>query len=86
VSFNELARHLLDRGGSMLNKFRRKLAKLIAPKPVKRVKKAKNYTYDLQYLGLPNRNSINFVKDLQADKSYQKNKLNKQATVVVIGE
>jgi hypothetical protein len=71
----------------MLNKFRRKLAKLIAPKPVKRVKKVKKtYSYDLQYAGLPNHNAINFVKDLQTDKSYKKNKLNKQATVVVVGE
>jgi hypothetical protein len=58
----------------MFNKFRRKLAKLIAPKPVKRVKK--------------NKVQIEFIEKykefdrIMNDKSYHQYKRNKQATVV----
>ena len=65
----------------MIDKFRRKLAKLIAPKPVKRVKKAQEYTNVMQNYGYFNKDE---VKGLMSDKSYQQFKRNKQSTVVGI--
>jgi len=65
----------------MIDKLRRKLAKLIAPKPVKRVKKAEKYTYNSHIYGYFDKDH---VKDLMSDKSYQQYKRNKQATVVGI--
>ena len=64
----------------MIDKLRRKLSKLIAPKPVKRVKKAE-YTFDLQNYEYSKKDH---VRNLMADKSYQQYKRNKQATVVGI--
>ena len=61
----------------MFDKLRRKLAKLIAPKPKKRVKKQK-YTYD------PFFDKYTSAKEFIKDKSYQQFKRNKQATVVGI--
>ena len=69
----------------MFDKFRRKLAKAIAPKPKKRAKKQK-YIYDAKYVGLPNKDSVAFVKELMNDSKHHQYRLRKQATVVTIGE
>ena len=65
----------------MIDKLRRKLAKLIAPKPVKKIKKAEKSTYDSHIYGYFDKDH---VRGLMADKSYQQHKRNKQATVVGI--
>ena len=69
----------------MFDKFRRKLAKAIAPKPKKRVKKQK-YTYDVKYSGLPDENAVTFVKQLMNDSKHHQYRLKKQANVVTTGE
>ena len=64
----------------MFDKFRRKLSKLIAPKPKKRTKK--QYIYDASYDFYPTKSAYDSVKEILNNKSYQQNKRNKQATVI----
>ena len=64
----------------MFDKFRRKLAKLIAPKPKKRAKK--QYIHDASYDCYPTKAAYDSVNEILNNKSYQQNKRNKQATVV----
>lgn len=73
---NELARYMW--GGFMINKFRRKLAKWIAPKPVPRKKSVKLSEEYFPYL-----DAIKAVESALNDKSYQKNIRRKTADNLV---
>jgi hypothetical protein len=80
VSFNELARCLLGRiGGIMLNKLRRKLAKLIAPKPIKRVKK-EILKYEYKSPMLSRAEVVNLTQSPKRTRVY------KRTTVVTTGK
>lgn len=63
----------------MLDDFRRKLAKWIAPKPKKRVKKAKK-TYDPQLEH--EKQARELIEGIMNNKAYQLKIRRKQATVV----
>ena len=69
-----------QKGRKMFDKFRRKLAKWIAPKPKKRVKK--EYIHDVYYDFFPTKSQYDSVKEILNNKSYRANKRNKQAVVV----
>lgn len=63
----------------MLDKFRRKLAKWIAPKPKKRIKKAAK-VYDWEFERQQQGREI--IRSIMDDKGYQLKIRRKQATVV----
>ena len=77
---NVLARCLLGRiGGIMLNKLRRKLVKLIAPKPVKRVKK-EILKYEFKPPTLSRAEIVNLTQSPKRTRVY------KRTTIVTSGK